>query len=547
MRKKSNPINLILLLLIVACSSLTIAVAQDAAKEIRIKIEKDVNGEKESIDKIFTDPNDPELKKLLEENNMNIGDGDIDIEIDTEKKGNTNEDKDKAATLKLRLDSNDEDKLNEFIAKIEELAEDMDIDFKDIDIRKEDSSKMFKLFGDNFEDITEQLKNKSFKADSFIYHNDGDLEMFLDDIKLKLKDLNIEDFDIDGKVNKFLDSDFDTDTPNKAIMGVMIDDLEKGISITGLNEGFGAEKAGLKEGDIITAIDNKTMKSVNEVIEYIASFEPGDLVTVAYLRNGERNSAKVELMEDKTNKIKRNSQNEFLLKSSKPVMGVMIKDDGDKVVINGINDGFGAEKAGLQKEDVIISIDSKVINSVEELTNYINGLKVGDVIEVEYERAGKNKKAAVELMKSAYNNNNPKYYNWIEKFNMKDFDIDKDLFKKDTRVMIMITDLDKEDEEKLNEISPNSKLKSDDLELDGFEFFPNPSEGLFNLSFDIEDVNDTEVNIYDLNGKIIYNKFLKNFKGEFSEAIDLESNESGSYILEIIQGDKRTNKKIVVK
>jgi len=543
MQKKLKIINSLLLLLTVACSSFTIAVAQEATKEIRIKIEKDVNGEKHSIDKVFTDPNDPELKKLLEEHNMNIGEDDIDIEVDKDKEI----DVDKSATLKLKLKGDDENQLEEFKDKIEKLAEDMDIDFSDIDIdiKKEDANQIFKLFGEDFEDLTKNLKGKSFKLDTMIDLEGQDLEMIMNDMKSRLKNLDLEGFDPDGQIYKFFD--YDEDAANKAIMGVMIDDAEAGILITGLNEGFGAKNAGLKEGDLITAIDNKTMKTADEVVNYINSLRPGDLITVTYKRENATNTTKVELMENKTVKSNKLFGDAVLTKTSKPIMGAMIKDDGDKVIINGINDGFGAEKAGLQEGDEIISVDDKAIDSVEELTNYISEKKIGDIILVEYKRAGKKQKAPVELMKSGLDEAYPKYYNWIEKFDLNEGNDDKDLLNKNTRVMVMITDLEQEDKEKLNEISPNNKSISDDLALAGFEFFPNPSQGLFNLSFDVAESLDTEVNIYDIAGKIVYHKFIKNFMGKFNEAIDLQNNQSGSYILEIIQGNKRTNKKIVVK
>jgi len=543
MQKKLKIINSLLLLLTVACSSFSIAVAQEATKEIRIKIEKDVNGEKRSIDKVFTDPNDPELKKLLEEHNMNIGENDIDIEVDKDKEI----DVDKSATLKLKLKGDDENQLVEFKDKIEKLAEDMDIDFSDIDIdiRKEDANQIFKLFGEDFEDLTKNLKGKSFKLDTMIDLEGQDLEMMMNDMKSRLKNLDLEGFDPDGQIYKFFDSD--EDAANKAIMGVMIDDAEAGILITGLNEGFGAKKAGLKEGDLITAIDNKAMKTADEVVNYINSLRPGDLITVTYKRENATNTTKVELMENKTLKTNKLFGDAVLTKTSKPIMGAMIKDDGDKVIINGINDGFGAEKAGLQEGDEIISVDDKAIDSVEELTNYISEKKIGDIILVEYKRAGKKQKAPVELMKSGLDEAYPKYYNWIEKFDLNEGNDDKDLLNKNTRVMVMITDLEQKDKEKLNEISPNNKSISDDLALAGFEFFPNPSQGLFNLSFDVAESLDTEVNIYDIAGKIVYHKFIKNFMGKFNEAIDLQNNQSGSYILEIIQGNKRTNKKIVVK
>ena len=546
MRKNFNIINSILLVLIVACSSLTIAVAQEAAKEIRIKIEKDVNGEQQSIDKVFTDPNDPELKKLLEEHNMDMDD-DMDIDIDVQKQIDE-ADKDEAATLKLKLKSGDEDQLNEFIDKIEKLAEDMDIDFSDIDISEDDNKQMFNFFGEDFdfEELSEKLKNNSFKLDTMIDFDDDSFNFLSDDLKNKLKDFDLERINPDGRMYDFFN--FEEVLANKAIMGVMIDNNEDGILITGLNEGFGAKKAGLQAGDIITAIDNKTMKSVDEIIAYINELEAGDFVTVEYKRDNITETAKVELMPPNEVTIKKQrSFNNDLNAKNKPVMGVMIKSEDDKVVINGITDGFGAEKAGLKEGDIIISVDDEEINSVEAITDYINNLNIGDVIKVQYERAGETKNAEVELMKSEMENEMPEYFNWIEKLKDGDFEVDENFFKKDTRVMIMITDLDKEDEEKLQEISANSKLKTDDLELAHFEFFPNPSEGLFKLSFDVEKPVDTEVNIYDLNGKIVYNKFFKNFSGEFNEAIDLQNNAGGSYILEIIQGEKRNNKKIVVK
>lgn len=543
MQKKINVINSILLLLIIACSSLTIAVAQEATKEIRIKIEKDVNGEKHSIDRTFTDPDDPELKKLLEENNMNIGEGEIDIDINVDK--DAENDEDNSATLKLKLKSDDEDQLNEFIDKIEQLAEDMDIDFSDIDIQKDDANQMFKLFGEDFEDITKKLKNKNFKLDTMIDLDAPHFDIFSDKIKNQLREFDINSIDPDGRIYQFFD--FGETPSNKAIMGVMINDEEEGIVITGLNDGFGAKIAGLQEGDIIKTIDNKTVNSVDEVIDYINTLEPGDLVTVEYNRDGATETAKVELMESKSVRPRSFFKDEFHKKTAKPVMGVMIKDDGDKVKINGISDGFGAELAGLKEGDVIISVDNELISSAQELTDYINTLKVGDIIDVEYEREGKTETVEVQLMQRERKGDYPKYYNWIEKFNGEDIIGDKSFFDKDTRVMVMITDLNKEEEAEFNKVNPNNKLKTTDLELESFEFFPNPSEGIFNLGFEVDKRADIEVNIYSLSGKVVYNKTFENFKGDFDEAIDLQNNESGSYILEIIQGDKRTNKKLVIK
>ena len=55
------------------------------------------------------------------------------------------------------------------------------------------------------------------------------------------------------------------------------------------------EEAGLKEGDVITSIDGKSLKAMAELQEYLANKRPGDKVTINYLRNKTKKSATVVL------------------------------------------------------------------------------------------------------------------------------------------------------------------------------------------------------------------------------------------------------------
>ena len=54
-----------------------------------------------------------------------------------------------------------------------------------------------------------------------------------------------------------------------------------------------AEKVGLKEGDIITWINNYELNSTNDLAEIISLYKPGDKLTINYLRQGE--SLKIEV------------------------------------------------------------------------------------------------------------------------------------------------------------------------------------------------------------------------------------------------------------
>ena len=88
----------------------------------------------------------------------------------------------------------------------------------------------------------------------------------------------------------------------RAMLGVRyraIDDLfieqmgeELGITKTGglyvneVVEGGAAEDAGLRKGDIITAVDGKKTNDASAMSEQMAQYRPGDKITIEYNRNG---------------------------------------------------------------------------------------------------------------------------------------------------------------------------------------------------------------------------------------------------------------------
>ena len=97
----------------------------------------------------------------------------------------------------------------------------------------------------------------------------------------------------------------------RAMLGVRyraIDDLfieqmgeELGITKTGglyvneVVEGGAAEDAGLRKGDIITAVDGKKTNDASAMSEQMAQYRPGDKITIEYTRNGVEKKAQVTL------------------------------------------------------------------------------------------------------------------------------------------------------------------------------------------------------------------------------------------------------------
>ena len=59
-----------------------------------------------------------------------------------------------------------------------------------------------------------------------------------------------------------------------------------GVRVDGVSEGKAAQKAGLKEGDVITALGDYPVNSMESYMQALSRFKKGDKTTVRYNRDG---------------------------------------------------------------------------------------------------------------------------------------------------------------------------------------------------------------------------------------------------------------------
>ncbi|MBC6401881.1 MAG: Do family serine endopeptidase [Ekhidna sp.] len=78
-----------------------------------------------------------------------------------------------------------------------------------------------------------------------------------------------------GNVNAEIAEQFDLDVLN-------------GVYVSEVIEGGAADLAGMREGDVIIGIDNKTVNNVAQLQESVAVNSPGDRITVKFIRDGEK-------------------------------------------------------------------------------------------------------------------------------------------------------------------------------------------------------------------------------------------------------------------
>jgi putative serine protease PepD len=77
-------------------------------------------------------------------------------------------------------------------------------------------------------------------------------------------------------------------TVQHAYLGVQIGDssTSAGAEVGSVVNGSPADKAGLKVGDVVTAIDGKPVESADDLTATVATYKPGDKATVAVTRDG---------------------------------------------------------------------------------------------------------------------------------------------------------------------------------------------------------------------------------------------------------------------
>jgi len=77
--------------------------------------------------------------------------------------------------------------------------------------------------------------------------------------------------------------------------------------------------------------------------------------------------------------------------------------------------------------------------------------------------------------------------------------------------------------------------------------YPNPTNGMVTINFDVEKANDVKVIVSNLNGQIVYQENINSLNGVYNNSIDLSQQAKGVYMLSIVSNKGKTDKKIVLQ
>jgi serine protease Do len=187
-----------------------------------------------------------------------------------------------------------------------------------------------------------------------------------------------------------------------SIRGVLV------LSIT--SDESPAARAGIHEGDVITAIDGQPVEYMAQLQQIVGFKKPGDKVAVTIQRKGgERHtySVTLEAAESPTERVAavKDPKSEKPASLSERKLGVSV--EPLSAIEAGRSDGIGAEHAGLvvgdvdpdgpaygklfgwqsgQGGDIIQKVNGQRVKTEGDLAEALRGAKAGDIVEVQFYR-----------------------------------------------------------------------------------------------------------------------------------------------------------------
>ena len=94
----------------------------------------------------------------------------------------------------------------------------------------------------------------------------------------------------------------------------------------------------------------------------------------------------------------------------------------------------------------------------------------------------------------------------------------------------------------------SNRITAGDTKLgENLNVYPNPTQGIFNISFIAEKVDDFEITIVDAFGKLVSYEDKQDFIGEYTKKVDLSNWPRGIYMVQIKTQDSFVSKRIVLQ
>ncbi|HZR25133.1 MAG TPA: Do family serine endopeptidase [Vicinamibacterales bacterium] len=141
-----------------------------------------------------------------------------------------------------------------------------------------------------------------------------------------------------------------------------------GVIISSVKSGSAGDRAGLKQGDVITAFDGQPVHDMNTLRNRVAASGPGSNADLTIVRDGSEKHVTVKLEELDATAVARNGRDgDSDSNGDKAALGVAVQPSDKGLVIEDVDPNGRAADAGLQQGDIIKSVNRQPVKSVDDL------------------------------------------------------------------------------------------------------------------------------------------------------------------------------------
>lgn len=216
----------------------------------------------------------------------------------------------------------------------------------------------------------------------------------------------------------------DKKAARKGWLGVSIQDVsetlaedeglkgEDGAYISDVQDDSPADSVGLKKGDVIVEFAGRKIYDSDDLAKSVSRTEPGTKASIVVLRKGERKTFTVTI-----GKLPRRSSYawsthgtprfRFFHGANSLGMSTLSLNDqlaryfgapnDEGVLVERVEKGSAAEKAGIAAGDVLLRIGSRAIDEVDDLWRALEKYDEGDTVEIEILRKGAKRTVTVVI------------------------------------------------------------------------------------------------------------------------------------------------------
>jgi photosystem II stability/assembly factor-like uncharacterized protein len=179
-------------------------------------------------------------------------------------------------------------------------------------------------------------------------------------------------------------------------LGLTAEDEKDGLQVKLAPDDGPAGKAGIKEKDFITKLDDKAVSKYEEYYAVLATKKANDTIKFTVKRDGKEQVIPVKVVPKEGAEPKKETEPK---KQNPPTIGIFLgkSDSKDGLAVGGVTEGGPADKAGIKAGDIITTVAGKKVSDQESLREALVPYKPGDKVKATVVTDKKSREVEVTL------------------------------------------------------------------------------------------------------------------------------------------------------